>query len=130
MICLTESARTALHDDEALVFDYVRLAMCCASAGEVSLRLAPRHTVSATYRPLPMCGAESHPVVLAHPMAYQHLVQRDVIVDQHRLLGVRRFVTDLPPDFGLRAALGRPAPAPVPPDPANHVHQSLHGGAR
>jgi hypothetical protein len=38
VIHLTPQARTELRDDEALVFDWHRVAICCACAGEVSLR--------------------------------------------------------------------------------------------
>lgn len=36
--------------------------------------------------------------------------RRDVTFDCRRTLGVRRFRSDLPPDFGLRAGLGRAEP--------------------
>ena len=67
MIHLTREARTELREDEALVFDWHRVAICCACA-------------------------------------------RDVTIDCRRTLGVRRFRSDLPPDFGLRAVLGRAEP--------------------
>jgi hypothetical protein len=35
---VTSEARDALESDEALVFDWHRVAICCAVAGEVSLR--------------------------------------------------------------------------------------------
>ena len=57
MIELTKRAKDELHSDEVLVFDWPRIAICCAAAGEVSLR---------------------------------------------------RFSSDLPPDFGLRSVPGRP----------------------
>jgi hypothetical protein len=43
-------------------------------------------------------------------MAVPHLARRDVTIDCRRTLGVRRFRSDLPPDFGLRAVLGRAEP--------------------
>ena len=106
MIHLTPHARNELHEDEALVFDWHRVAICCACAGEVSLRRAPRHTVedSAWYRPLP---SEEGTRVYAHRMAVPHLARRDVTIDCRRTLGMRRFRSDLPPDFGLRSVLGR-----------------------
>lgn len=106
MIHLTPRAREELHEDEALVFDWHRVAICCACAGEVSLRRAPRHTVqdSRSYRPLP---SERGTRVYAHRMAVPHLARREVTIDCRRTLGVRRFRSDLPPDFGLRAVLGR-----------------------
>ena len=94
----------ALREEEALVFDWHRVAICCAAAGEVSLRAesGARLATSARYRRL----AGDVPIY-AHRMAFPHLAERDVTVDCRRLLGRRRFVSDLPTDFGLRASLGR-----------------------
>ena len=105
MVRFTDAAHDALRDEEALVFDWHRVAICCAPAGEVSLRRAPRERVegSPAYRRIPAGGAE----VYAHRQAFPHLVGRAVTVDCRRTLGVRRFASDLPPDFGLRASLGR-----------------------
>lgn len=104
MVHATEAAREALGDGEALVFDWHRVALCCAAAGEVTLRRdsAERLAGSSTFRPL-----DGELRIYAHRMAYPHLVSREVTVDCHRLIGMRRFVSDLPPDFGLRASLGR-----------------------
>jgi len=106
MIHLTSQARRELKGDEALVFDWHRVAICCAVAGEVSLRPAARERVegSHSYRPLPSAWGTR---VYAHRMAVPHLARRDVTIDCRRTLGVRRFRSDLPPDFGLRAVLGR-----------------------
>jgi hypothetical protein len=104
VIHLTRQARRELGGDEALVFDWHRVAICCAPAGEVSLRRAPRASVDErVYRPLPTEGGAP---VFAHRMAVPHLAARDVTVDCRRTLGMRRFRSDLPPDFGLRAVLG------------------------
>ncbi len=109
MIHLTPQARSELRGDEALVFDWHRIAICCACAGEVSLRRAPRRSVEGrpAYRRLPGTPGAA---VFAHRMAVPHLAGRDVTVDCRRMLGMRRFSTDLPPDFGLRAVLGRAEP--------------------
>jgi hypothetical protein len=109
LIHLTLQARTELREDEALVFDWHRVAICCAAAGEVSLRRAPRDTLedNPSFRTLPSEGGTR---VYAHRMAVPHLVRRDVTIDCRRTLGVRRFRSDLPPDFGLRAVLGRAEP--------------------
>jgi hypothetical protein len=106
LIHLTQQARSELRGDEALVFDWNRVAICCAVAGEVSLRRAPRHTVedNRSYRPLP---SEQGTRIYAHRMALPHLARRDVTIDCRRTLGMRRFRSDLPPDFGLRAVFGR-----------------------
>ena len=45
--------------------------------------------------------------VYAHRLALPPLVGSDVTVGCRRTLGVRRFSSDLPPDFGHRAVLGR-----------------------
>jgi hypothetical protein len=105
LIHLTPDARTELREDEVLVFDWHRVAICCACAGEISLRPAPRSTVEdkRAYRPL---ASEGGPVFV-HRMAAPHLARRDVNVDCRRTLGLRRFRSDLPADFGLRAVLGR-----------------------
>jgi hypothetical protein len=104
MVHATEAAREALRDGEALVFDWHRVAICCAAAGEVSLRRdsAARLDEKRGFRRL-----DADVPVYAHRMAYPHLATREVTVDCHRLLGMRRFVSDLPLDFGLRATLGR-----------------------
>ncbi len=106
MVHLTEQAHRELREDEALVFDWHRVAICCATAGEVSLRRAARDDVEAqrAYRRLP---CDEGVAVFAHRMAVPHLAGRDVTVDCRRTLGMRRFSSDLPPDFGLRAVLGR-----------------------
>jgi len=93
-----------MNEGDALVFDWHRVAICCAAAGEVSLRRASRDRLerSKDFRQLSDC-----PPVYAHRMAYPHLARRDVGIDTHRFLGVRRFTSNLPPDFGLRASLGR-----------------------
>jgi hypothetical protein len=111
LIHLTPQARTELRQDEALVFDWHRVAICCACAGEVSLRRAPRDTVeySRSLVPLP---SEVGTRVYAHRMAVPHLAHREVTIDCRRTLGVRRFRSDLPPDFGLRAVFGRVEPTP------------------
>jgi hypothetical protein len=109
LIHLTPQARTELREDEALVFDWHRVAICCACAGEVSLRRTTRREVDngRTLVPLP---SDRGTRVYAHRMAVPHLARRDVTIDCRRTLGVRRFRSDLPPDFGLRAVLGRAEP--------------------
>lgn len=107
MVHISAQATDALGDDEVLVFDWHRVAICCASAGEVSLRSAPRARMEAAagYRRL-----DGSAPVFAHRFAYVHLAARDVAVDCRRTLGIRRFTSDLPADFGLRASLGRVPP--------------------
>jgi hypothetical protein len=45
-------------------------------------------------------------IFAARPI-FPHLAGREVIVDARKTLGVRRFTSDLPGDFGLRAVMGR-----------------------
>ena len=86
------------------MFDWHRVAICCAAAGEVSLRRAPRQRLedSADFRQL-----SDGPPVYAHRLAYPHLARRDVGIGMRRILGMRHFISNLPPDFGLRVSLGR-----------------------
>jgi hypothetical protein len=104
MVHATDATREALREDEALVFDWYRVAICCAAAGEVSLRRdsGKRLAASRSFRRL-----EGDVPIYAHRMAYPHLVAREVTIDCRRMVGLRRFVSDLPSDFGLRVSLGR-----------------------
>jgi hypothetical protein len=104
VIRLTASAEAELRPGEALVFDWHRVAICCACAGEVSLRRVSEGRLSGAYRRLP--GDPGVPVY-AHRQALPHLAGRPITIDCRRTLGMRRFASDLPPDFGLRASLGR-----------------------
>lgn len=105
---LTERALEELRPGEALVFDWHRVAICCAAAGEVSLRRTSTREAGRERKFVPL--SDSAPVY-AHRRVYPHLVNRSVEVDCRRLLGVRRFRANLPSDFGLRAVFGR-----LPPD--------------
>jgi hypothetical protein len=104
MVHATDAAQEALRESEALVFDWHRVAICCAVAGEVSLRRdsGERLAASPSFRRL-----EGDLPVYAHRMAYPHLANRAVTIDCRRSVGWRRFVSDLPTDFGMRASLGR-----------------------
>jgi hypothetical protein len=108
MIKLTERARRALCPDEVLLLDWHRVAICCAAAGEASLRAIPLARLTGyagrRFRPVECDPPAS---ALVHERAYPHLEGRDVIVDCRLRLGLRHFTTDLPDDFGLRASLGR-----------------------
>jgi len=102
---LTDRAKEELRPGEALVFDWHRLAICCAAAGEVSLRRTSEAEVGRRgFRPLTEEGGAP---VYAHPRAYPHLAGRPLEVDCRRRLGLRRFTSNLPADFGLRAVFGR-----------------------
>ena len=99
-------ARAELRAGEALVFDWTSLAMCCAVAGEVTLRPTTLQETqrSAVFLPL---QTEIGPVVFAHRRAYPMLAGRVIDVDCRRRLGVRSFSSSLPPDLGLRTSFGR-----------------------
>jgi hypothetical protein len=103
---LTQRAREELRPGEALVFDWHRVAICCAVAGEVSLRKARVDEVERS-RALVRLSDPEEPPVFAHRRAYVHLADRPLTIDCKRRLGLRRFTSDLPPDFGLRAVFGR-----------------------
>jgi len=116
VVTLTPQAKHELRPGEALVFDWHRLAICCAAAGEVSLRRTTDAEIQRSGAFVPL-GDEASPLY-AHRRAYAHLVDRTIEVDCRRWLGLRHFTSDLPADFGLRAVFGRPA--------ADHVS----GGAK
>ena len=93
---LTEDARRELRPGEALVFDWHRLAICCAAAGEVSLRRTTLTEVERSGALVPLADEET-----------------PVFANRRRRLGLRHFTSSLPPDFGLRSVLGRPPADPV-----------------
>jgi hypothetical protein len=101
-------AQAELRAGEALVFDWTRLAICCAVAGEVSLR---RTTLREVQRSSAFVALQTEhgPLVFAHRRAYPMLVGRDLKVDCRRRLGIRSFFSSLPSDLGLRASFGREA---------------------
>ena len=101
-------AQAELRAGEALVFDWVRLAFCCAVAGEVSLRPTALQEAQRSSVYVPLRSGDG-PLVFAHRRAYPMLVGRDIQVDCRRRLGVRSFSSSLPPDLGLRTAFGRAA---------------------
>lgn len=120
MITVGERAARELRSDEVLVFDWHHVAICCAGAGEISLRAIPGRAIadSSTYRLLPTTDGDADcPPVYAHRQAFPHLASRNVTVDCRRRMGLRQFRSDLPADFGLRACLGRLPPQPTSPTP-------------
>jgi hypothetical protein len=108
VIRLTDRARYALRPGEVLVFDWHRIAICCAVAGDTSVRPVPRARLAgpggSRFRPV---RCDPPDTVLVHERAVPHLAGLDVLVDCRTVLGVRTFSPDLPTDFGLRASLGR-----------------------
>jgi hypothetical protein len=101
---LTPQARQLLRPGEALVFDWHRMAICCAGAGEMSL-YAMREEKARGRKGLVHLKGED-PIYAARAI-FPHLAGGEVIVDARRTLGVRRFTSNLPGDFGLRATMGR-----------------------
>src|SRR5215211_6801168 len=101
---LTPQARQLLRADEALVFDWHRMAICCAGAGEMSL-YAMREEKARRRKGLVRLKGED-PIYAARAI-FPHLAGGEVIVDARRILGIRSFTSNLPGDFGLRAIMGR-----------------------
>ena len=102
--CLTLRAKELLRPDEALVFEWHRLAVCCAGAGETSLAVM-KEEIARKRRGLVHLKGEV-PVYAAQAIA-PHLAGREITLDARKLLGVRFFTSDLPKDFGLRSVFGR-----------------------
>ncbi len=107
-VSLTPAAREMLRPGEALVLDWHRMAICCAGAGEMSLYPMLEEKARAR-RGLVRLRGEA-PVYAARAI-FPHLAGREVVLDARKSFGVRRFTSNLPGDFGLRAVMGR---LPVP----------------
>jgi hypothetical protein len=103
---VTSEASEALGPGEALVFDWHRVAICCAVAGEVSLRRTSMQEVERAGSFVRLSSSEQAPV-FAHRRAYAQLADRQLTIDCGRRFGRRWFTSNLPADFGLRAAFGR-----------------------
>ena len=103
-IRLTPDARELLRPGEALVLDWHRMAVCCAGAGEHSL-YAMKEAGARKRKGLVRLKGED-PVYAARAI-FPHLAGRRVVLDARKFLGLRRFTSDLPGDFGLRAVMGR-----------------------
>jgi len=101
---LTPAARELLKPDEALVLDWYRMAICCAGAGEASL-YAMKEEKARERKGLVRLKGEG-PIYAARAI-FPHLAGREVVLDARKTLGVRRFTSNLPGDFGLRAVMGR-----------------------
>jgi len=112
---LTSAAWDMLRPGEALVLDWHRMAVCCAGAGEASL-YAMKEEIARRRKGLVRLKGEA-PIYAARAI-FQHLSGREVVLDARRTLGVRRFTSNLPVGFGLRAVFGR---LPEPDLPANRA---------
>jgi hypothetical protein len=103
-VSLTPAARELLLPGEALIIDWHRLAVCCAGAGESSL-YAMKEEGARKRRGLVRIKGED-PVYAARAI-FPHLAGREVKLDARKVLGFRRFTSNLPGDFGLRSVMGR-----------------------
>jgi hypothetical protein len=101
---LTPAARRLLKPSDALVLDWHRMAICCAGAGETSLY--PMNEEKARARKGLVRLRGEAPIYAARAI-FPHLAGREVVIDARKTLGVRRFISNLPGDFGLRAVMGR-----------------------
>jgi hypothetical protein len=101
---LTPAARELLRPDEALVLDWHRMAICCAGAGEMSLY--PMNEEKAKGR-RDLVHLKGEDPIYAARAIFPHLAGREIVLDARTTLGVRRFTSNLPGDFGLRAIMGR-----------------------
>jgi hypothetical protein len=101
---LTPAARELLRSEEALVLDWHRVAICCAGAGEMSLYPMKEERARARGGLVRLKGEA--PIYAARAI-FPHLAGREVVLDARKNFGLRRFTSNLPGDFGLRAAMGR-----------------------
>lgn len=101
---LTPGARGLLRPGEALVIDWHRLSVCCAGAGEMSLYATGEEDARRRRGLVRLKGGD--PIYAARAI-FPHLAGRGVRLDGRRTLGFRRFTSNLPRDFGLRAVMGR-----------------------
>jgi hypothetical protein len=101
---LTPAARELLKPGEALIFDWHRMAICCAGAGEANL-YAMKEEKAKERKDLVRLKGEP-PIYAAHDI-FPHLAGREVVLGARKTFGVRRFTSNLPGDFGLRAVMGR-----------------------
>ena len=109
-IHLTPSARELLRPDEVLVFEWHRLAVCCAGAGETSLSVMkekPARKRKGLVRLKTNDAEDNPPPVNAARAIFPHVAGWEIRIDARKVLGIRFFTTDLPQDFGLRSIFGR-----------------------
>lgn len=86
------------------MLDWYRLAMCCAGAGEVGLYATGEEGAR---RRKGLVRLKGEAPIYAARAVFPHLAGREVRIDGRKTLGLRRFTSDLPRDFGLRAVMGR-----------------------
>src|SRR5215210_5271974 len=100
---LTPAARRMMRPGEALVLDWHRMAICCAGAGETSLYVASEEGLRRRKGLVRLKGAD--PIFAARAI-FPHLAGSEIRLDARKTFGIRRFTSDLPGDFGLRAIMG------------------------
>ena len=79
------------------------MAICCAGAGEASLYAANEEDLSRRKGLVRLKGED--PIYAARAI-FPHLAGREIKLDARKTFGIRRFSSDLPGDFGLRAVMG------------------------
>ena len=79
------------------------MAICCAGAGEASLYAAREEHLSRRKGLVRLKGED--PIYAARTI-FPHLAGREIKLDARKTFGIRRFSSDLPGDFGLRAVMG------------------------
>ena len=92
-----------LRTDEVPVFAWVRIAVCCAGAAEVSSRAVPL----ACHRLGSVCAAPSEPRAGRTPTGPRIPTWPRAAHWSESSQRVRKFTPCLPDDFGLRSILGQ-----------------------
>jgi hypothetical protein len=101
---LAEHYEIVLHArTKTLVLDWHRMAICCAGAGEASLYAASEEDLSRRKGLVRLKGED--PIYAARAI-FPHLAGREIRLDARKTFGIRRFSSNLPGDFGLRAVMG------------------------
>jgi hypothetical protein len=80
------------------------MAVCCARAGEASLYATSEERLRRRKGLVRLKGED--PIFAARAI-FPHLAGCEVRLDAQKTFGVRRFSSNLPGNFGLRAAMGR-----------------------
>jgi hypothetical protein len=80
------------------------MTICCAGAGEMSLYAMKEEKARGRKGLVRLKGED--PIYAARAI-FPHLAGSEVSVDARRTLGVRRFTSNLPGDFGPRTIMGR-----------------------
>jgi hypothetical protein len=78
------------------------MAICCAGAGEASFYAANEEDLSRRKGLVRLKGEDP---IYARAI-FPHLAGREIKRDARKTFGIRRFSSDLPGDFGLRAVMG------------------------